>query len=118
MPTEKVINYDNTHPVFCLGYMDKQMGMEQCSQEQKSQFAQKIYELSQLSWSVIKSSGRHQKGFEFVPWNQIKRPKPSFLAEDVEKAMVFRCFGMGPMVGHRDRNVFHVIFLSPNHDIY
>lgn len=104
-------------PTFSFRYMNKDYSLSQCTKDEKAALADTLYRLSQLSWSQIESSPRHGLGFEKISRNSIKVAIPSHLTEDVN-LIAFRFCGMAPMIGYRERAIFHIIWLDRDFTVY
>ena len=112
---------DDEPPVFCLRYMHSDYSVRTCSKEDRAAFADTLYELSQLSWSQLRQSQRHGKGYEKIPRGQLRVPPSSSLTitEDVD-FISFRFAGKKPMIGFRDRDgrTFRIVYLDPSFEVY
>jgi hypothetical protein len=110
---------DPLPPTFSLHHM--QLNSKYClthgDEYQRAQFASKLRELSQMTWTRIKASGRHSLGCEEIPRRQIKAPIPSSLKEDAA-LLSFRCIGKKPMVGFRDGHTFHILWIDFDWTLY
>ncbi len=104
-------------PIFSLHYLQKSHCLTNCDKEQKSAFADTLYKLSQLTWNQIASSSRHGAGYERISQNAIKAPIPSHLQSDVN-LIAFRFCALAPMVGYREGNIFHVVWLDRAFTLY
>lgn len=105
-------------PKFCLEHLRKAYCLSNCTPEEKAAFADRIYELSQLSWQQIMQSHRHGQGSETLPRDAIKGDKiPDVITEDVT-IIAFRFNGKAPMVGFRSGEVFHVVWLDRSFTLY
>lgn len=118
-PRPDEVSPDSLPPVFSLEYLGKGgFCLTDCERQEQAAFANAIYELSQINWVTIKASGRHGKGFEKITRAQIKGSIPPFFTDDIQHFLAFRFDGMKPMVGHRDRRVFYVIWLDRDFTLY
>ncbi|MBO4526631.1 MAG: hypothetical protein J5743_03320, partial [Victivallales bacterium] len=84
-----------------------------CTKDEKSAFADKLVEMSQLSWQELVQSNRHKQGYEIID----DYPKPTNLTDDV-KIIAFRFYGMAPMIGYRQEQIFHIIALDRTFTAY
>lgn len=109
---------DIAHPVFCFKYLHRKYNVGVLSPDQRNQFLNQLYNLSQLTWNVINTSPRHGMGFEKITLKQIKPDlNPSF-TEDVQHLLSFRFDGMKPFLGHRRGFILHLLFIDPNMEVY
>ena len=106
------------YPIFCLKYLDRDHHLLQCSNDEKAALANKMFQLSQMSWNAIQLSGRHGNGSEKIARNAIRRPIPAFISGDVDHLLAIRFDGLKPMVGHRSGAIFHILFLDRDFTLY
>ena len=64
--SDKVLNYDDCHPLFCLRYLESDYGLEQCTRDQQADFAQALRKRSQMTWQQILTTPRHGLGAEKI----------------------------------------------------
>lgn len=106
------------HPIFCLRYLHKDYNLDGCSADEKIAFLTQIVKLSQLSWDQINITGRHGMGREQIAIKSLKTTIPMSFTKDVEHVDAFRFLGYAPFLGHRNRFVFHVLFIDPKMTTY
>lgn len=109
-PTIEIQNFE--HPIFCFRFIHKDYSLDQCDNDQKAAFVTQLSLLSQLSWQKLILTHRHGSGSEKINIDSLKAKPPDFITEDVEHLIVFRYQGKKPFVGHRNRFIFHVIFIE------
>jgi len=96
------------HPIFDVSALNKgPFPISACTKDEKSAFADKLVEMSQLSWQELVQSNRHKQGYEIIE----DYPKPPNLTDDV-RIIAFRFYGKAPMIGYRQEQVFHIIALD------
>ena len=105
------------HPKFSLENLTKSHCLSKCTRDEKAAFADKLHELSQLTWQVIGHSGRHGQGSETIARTAIKAPIPDCITGEV-KLLAFRCIGMAPMVGYRDAETFYIVWIDRAFTLY
>lgn len=118
-PSTTTPNYDEHKILFSLERI--QAGnycFSSLNKDQKAAFADSIYKRKDLTWKEIKQLPRHGLGFEKIAANSIKPPKPAFLTEDVEYVLAFRFHGKSPMIGHRVKDIFYVLWFDHNFTVY
>jgi hypothetical protein len=112
-------DYDARPPVFSL---ERVQSGDYCfsvlDQENKAMFAECMFKRKNLTWREIKSSGKHQLGFEKIAKNAIKAPIPPYITEDEDSLLAFRYHGKRAMVGYRIHDVFYVLWFDPNFRLY
>ena len=104
-------------PKFCLEHLQKDHCLSKCTTEEKAAFADRIHEMSQLTWQQLSQAHRHKQGFEPIDRSAIKGTFPSVLTQDVT-ILAFRFSGMAPMVGFRTGEVFHVVWFDRAFNLY
>ncbi len=104
-------------PIFSLHYLRKDYCLSVCTKDEKAAFADTLHKLSQITWNQISSSSRHGLGYERIRRDAIRSSIPSHLKEDVN-FIAFRFCGKAPMVGYRDENIFHVIWIDRVFSLY
>jgi hypothetical protein len=117
-PTQtRDISPQQQKPIFALYHLQKSHCLSACTKEQKDAFADTLHKLSQLTWNEIISSPRHGCGYEKIARNAIRESIPSHIQDDVN-LMAFRFCANAPMVGYREENIFHVVWLDRAFTLY
>lgn len=111
------ISPEQQKPVFSLYYLRRDFCLSACSKDEKAAFADTLHKLSQITWNEISSSSRHGAGYERIRKDAIRSGIPAHLREDVN-FIAFRFFGKAPMVGYRDENIFHVVWIDRAFSLY
>jgi len=91
--------------------------LSDCNTEEKAAFADTLHKLSQLPWVQLKQSSRHGVGYEKISREAIQSGIPKHITEDVN-FIAFRFHGLKPMVGYRDGNIFHILWLDRAFKLY
>lgn len=105
-------------PHFSFEHLRQGYSISDCDRDQKAMLADRLQELSQLTWAQIAASDRHGQGSEIIVRDAIRGDGiPSHITSDVN-LLAFRCFGMSPMVGYRKGQVFYVVWLDRNFSLY
>ena len=89
---EPVVNFDNDYPVFSFSYLQKNYGIKDCSPQDKARLADKLADLSCLTWKELKCLDRHKGGFEQI--KELQQNLPGKFKEAIPIA--FRFSGMAP----------------------
>lgn len=80
--------------------------------------ADRLHELSQLTWQQITEASRKRQGSEIISRSAIGEDKiPAVITPDVN-ILAFRFCGNAPMVGFRVAETFHVVWLDRVFDLY
>jgi hypothetical protein len=104
-------------PLFSLFHLQKGYSLSDCTKAEKAAFADTLLRLSQLTWNEMGSSPRHGLGYERIQRDAIRSSIPIHIKEDVN-FIAFRFCGKAPMVGYRDGNIFHVLWLDRAYSLY
>ncbi|MBF0457316.1 MAG: hypothetical protein HQK99_05425 [Nitrospirae bacterium] len=114
------VDHNNSIPLFSFQHMKKgaRFCLSKCEKNEKSSFADTLLNLSQLTWEKISNQPKDGLGYERISVKSLKAVLPSLITEEVEKVMVFRFSDSGRMAGIRERDIFHIIFMGRNHDLY
>ena len=106
-PIER-LSSNTLHPIFDVSALNNgPHPISACTKDEKSAFADKLVEMSQLSWQELVQSNRHKQGYEIIE----DYPKPPNLTDDV-RIIAFRFYGKAPMIGYRQEQIFHIIALD------
>lgn len=108
---------DKQPPLFCFRYLRKGFSVADCQTPEKAAFADRLHEMSQLTWEQLRQAGRHQQGYEVIAQGRIRDGIPPHITPDVN-LIAFRFCGKAPVVGYRNRRVFHVVWLDRAFTLY
>ena len=112
-------NYDHKPPIFSLEKLQPgQYCFSMLDQENKAMFSDAMFRRRNLTWNEIKRADRHGLGTEKIAKSAINAPTPKFITEDMESYLAFRYFGLRPMVGYRQRDIFYVLWFDSNFTLY
>lgn len=111
------ISTDSGRPIFSLNYLSKKFCFSKCINEEKLGFANKLFELSQLTWQQLKLAPKHGMGYEPIDRGSIKDGIPPHITEDI-RFIAFRFHGLKPMVGYREGTIFHIIWFDREFKLY
>lgn len=109
---------ESSHPIFSLHYLDPDYCISKCERDEKVALIDKLRELSQLTWRQLELASRHGLGYEFITRSAIRGRVPEHFTEDVDRFIAFRFDGMKPMVGHREKEIFHLIWVDRGFSLY
>ena len=88
---------------------------EKCNLEDLNQLMQQMRNLSQLTWNQVDSASRKGLGYEKIPLAEVKAPTDMFKKD---RAVVFRFNGEKPMLGYREGNTYHLVYLDHDFTAY
>lgn len=108
---------DHESPVYCFRYLDSDFHVAHCEQADQAALARTLVAMSQLTWGQLRDAGRHGKGFEHLPQDQVRIKIPRHITPDV-RLLVFRFSGIKAMLGYRDGRTLHILALDPQFIAY
>lgn len=106
---------DTLYPAVSLRYLKSSHCISNCTKDEQAAFANRIREMTQMTWAQIKQAPRHGLGHEKIA--QLKHKLPSGAPDDAH-ALAFRFDGKKPMVGFRDGNIFYVVWFDRDFSLY
>ncbi len=106
-------------PKFCLRRLRPGYSIPDCEKDEKAAFADRLFELSRLTWAQLVNAGRHGQGYEKIDRTSIKGDRvPEDISADVS-IIAFRCIGLAPMVGYRTSDgVFNILWIDRAFKLY
>lgn len=115
---EKPVDYDKNRPVFSFYNIQKGFSLDDLENDEKFSFIKKIVLISQSKWIELKNANKNGYGCEVLTnRNSIKATMPSCFPNDAS-IVVFRFHEKKPMIGFRQKDVFHIVWLDKNLTIY
>jgi len=112
-------DYDSFKPAF--SFRDMRYGgkgcLSKCNKESKSYIADKLLQLSQLTWKDIHSNPKRGLGYEPIPCGKFKIPLPSSITPEVT-LLVFRFSSSGRMAGYRKQDILHIVAVGLHKELY
>jgi hypothetical protein len=109
-------NFGNEKPTFCLRYVDPGYCITLCDKNDKAAFAERIRQLSTMTWNQIIAADRHGFGREQISRDQLPSP-PNNVTEDAN-FIALRFSGKKPMVGYQHEGTFHIIWFDRDFTLY
>jgi len=116
-PSESEPPDDLQRPKFCLEHLVSGFSVLDCNKEQKAAFADRLREISCLSWRDLRNTGRHEQGYETISHSAIRVAIPGAITEDV-RIIAFRFWDQAPLLGFRNKAIFHIVWLDPRRQVY
>lgn len=116
-PETRSESSNQKQPIFSLSNLQKGFGIEECQRDDQAAFAKRLCKLSEMTWQLIQESPRDGLGCEKINQNSLKVPVPAFITEDVN-ILAFRVTQSFRMLGYKDEEIFHVLWLDPNLKCY
>ncbi|NEP11000.1 MAG: hypothetical protein F6K14_12460 [Symploca sp. SIO2C1] len=116
--SDKILNYDDCYPVFCLRYLEDDYSLEQCTRDEQADLAKALRKRSQMTWRQIWAAPRHKLGAEKIARNSIKAQIPKHITEDINFFISLRFSGKALMVGYRIKDIFRIIWLDSKFTLY
>lgn len=110
---------DRLPPKFCLRGMRPGFSVQDCTKEEKAQFADRLYRLSRMTWAELRQAPRKGLGWEIIQRSSLKRDAVPLSLTDDAQIIAFRCIGDAPMVGYRSKDgVFNILWIDRAFDLY
>lgn len=106
------------HPVFCFKYIHKDFGLNKCNDEEKIKLLERVAMLSKMTWPEIQTAPKHGVGSEKIERDSIIPPIPLDLTEDVKHLLALRFDGKKPIVGYRNKFIFHILYIDRSFEVY
>ncbi len=103
---------NSLRPIFSLQHMAmhaKDHCLDTCQKDEKVGFANTLNKLSRMTWAEIKQAHRHGAGYEKIPTLDV--PIHASIPQNTP-IIAFRFHGLKPMIGYREDNIFHILFLD------
>lgn len=104
-------------PCFCFQQIQKGYNSKSCTKDHLRDLVKTIEKLSQLTWIQITNTQKHGFGLEHISRDSINPGLPSDISKNTT-FLALRFSGNAPMIGYREENVFHVLFLDPKFSAY
>lgn len=115
IPEVSAPNPDSLTPKFCLSMMRGGGCLTCCTKDEQAAFADTLRRLSNLTWGQIRQAPRHGLGYEKI--TKIDFTLPPQVTEDVTM-IAFRFFGKAAMLGYRNQDVLHILWLDRTFTAY
>ena len=114
-----VDNYDAKPPIFSLERLQNgAYCFSKLEKDDKSLFAEAIFNRRNLTWTQVRNIARHGLGSEKIAKKSIKTALPVFVKDDIESFLAFRFSGLKAMVGYRIRDIFYVLWFDHDFSLY
>lgn len=108
---------DEGYIIFSLRYIQKNYCFSDCQANEKQALAESLFKRRDMTWLAIGKEPKHGLGYEKISKESLKVSVPSIVPEDAS-IIAFRFFGKAPMVGYKENNVFHILWLDRNYTVY
>ena len=105
--------------MFSFQFLNSKYCISCCSLQDKAALADQLRMLGSKTWAELRQAPRHGIGYEKIARNAIRASFPDHLRKDEDVTfLAFRFSGKKPMVGYRDREVFHIVWLDRDFSLY
>jgi len=105
-------------PKFSFEHLRRSHCLSNCEKDEKAALADRLHEMSQLTWQQIAQSHKKGQGYEILSRDTITGDAiPDFITEDTN-IISFRFCSKAPMVGFRDAEVFYLVWLDRAFNLY
>lgn len=117
-PTDEPLNKLNfDYPIFCLRHMNKYFHLDQCTDDEKVKFIDRLQKLSSMTWQQIQLAPRHGLGTEKISRDAIKAGIPTHITPDIS-FYALRFDGKKPFVGYKSQFIFHIVYIDRAFSLY
>lgn len=104
-----VFSFQHIHEKYCI---------TKCETKEQVSFLEKVKRLGKLTWQDCRDAGnKHGLGYEKIKTINVAIPQ-SLLGKDDITFIAFRFFDRKPMVGYREKEIFHIIWFDRDFDVY
>ena len=105
---------DHLHPYFCVSHLARGFCVLDCDTKEQASFARALREIGSRTWNELKQASRKGAGFETI--YQMKKEVPSHAKG--RRMISFRVGGIYRLVGYREQQIFHILWVDPKGDSY
>ncbi|HAV4234685.1 hypothetical protein WKW51_05930 [Acinetobacter baumannii] len=103
--------------IFSLQYIQKNHCYSNCQPAEKQALADAIFKRREMTWKTIAKEARHGLGYEKIERKSLNVAVPNVVPEDAS-ILSFRFYGLAPMVGYRENDIFHILWLDREYKVY
>ncbi len=116
---QKSISTNQEKILFSFQYLDSDYGISECEKEDQAAFSNQLQTIGSRTWQELQQAPKHGQGFEKIKRHAINYPIPKHLKDDESvNFLAFRFSSMKAMVGYREREIFHVIWIDRDFSVY
>ena len=105
------------YPVFCLRNLQAGYDVDDMQADDQCALIKRLRHLSKMEWAQVMNAPRHGAGGETIAKNSLSVAFPRGITDDVT-LWALRFNGKKPMVGWRNGDVFHLLWLDHNFSVY
>ena len=106
---------DDGYIIFSFRYIQKNHCFSNCQPNEKQALAESIFKRRDMTWKSIQREPRHGLGYEKI--NQLNVAKPNCVPNGAS-ILSFRFCGKAAMVGFKENDVFHILWLDREYTVY
>lgn len=107
------------YPLFSFKYLQKVSFDGDVKTKFFQDFLLRLKKYSDLGWKQMAVEKRHDYGWEYLSHDRMKHQLPTAVTPEVQLMVLRSSNDKRAMVGFREWNIFHVIFIEANfNDIY
>lgn len=111
------IDYNVSKPIFSFIYLQPNFTLSENQVEEKIALFNNIITRSNLTWNQMQQAPRKGLGQEIINQTAIKSGVPGVVKKDTN-LLAFRYNGNKPIVGFRDKDIFHILWIDSNYTLY
>lgn len=105
------------HPLFCFKYLRKSYDLDSCEKDDKCLVLEALIRAANQRWVELECRPHDKGGLEKIPSAQLKDGCPKEFIE-LDRVHVLRFRRGGRIVGYRQGQVFHVVWVDSGHALY
>lgn len=108
---------NDSRPLFSFYYLVEKYNIDACSPDDKVALLGLLHDLSQRTWGQIQLGSRQGTGTEKISRDSINVGLPDCITPDVQ-LLAMRITDVARLIGFRDGETFHAVWIDPNHEVY
>lgn len=118
-PTREVsrASTNDARPLFGLHNLVGDYNIAEYGQEERAAFAKLLHDMSERTWMQLILGPRQGTGLEKISQKSINVGIPGYITPDVQLWSI-RINDMARLIGFRDGEVFHAVWIDPRHEVY
>lgn len=108
---------DEGYIIFSLRHLQKSYCFSNCQPNEKQALADSLFKRREMTWLSISKEPKHGLGFEKISASSLNVTVPKLVPEGAS-ILAFRFNGKAPMVGFKENNIFHILWLDRDYTVY
>lgn len=108
---------DEGYIIFSLRYLQKSYCFSNCQANEKQALAESLFKRREMTWLSVTKEPKHGLGYEKINKSCLKVALPAVVPEGAN-ILAFRFNGKAPMVGYKENDIFHILWLDRDFSVY